>query len=112
MPYGGFYVEYASDREGLGDAGCVPPERSEGADLVVSLHGTGTSEGVYPDLGRRSYTGRDRVRPTSTTEIREAVFFCEFEATVEWVLVIRERRPFRVTILSDPPRLSVDVQRR
>jgi hypothetical protein len=110
MPYGGFYVEYASDREGLGDAGCVSPKRSQGADLVVSLHGTGTTEGVYPNLGRRSYTGRERVRTTSTKEIREAVFFCEFEATVEWVLVIREKRPFRITTLSDPPRLLVDVQ--
>jgi hypothetical protein len=110
MPYGGFYVEYSSDPAGLGDAGCVAPKRSDGADLVVSLHGTGTSEGVYPDLGRRSYTGRDRVRPASTTEIREAVFFCEFEATVEWVLVLREKRPFRVATLSDPPRLLVDVQ--
>lgn len=103
MPYGGFYVEYASDREGLGDAGCESPERSKGADLVVSLHGTGTTEDV-------SSTGRGRIRPTSTEEILEAVLFCEFEATVEWVLVIREKRPFRITTLSDPPRLLVDVQ--
>jgi hypothetical protein len=112
MPYGGFYVEYAPDPDGLGDAGCVAPERRKGADLVLSFHGTGTHEGVYPDLGRQSYTGRERIRPTSTNEIVEAVHYCEFEATVEWVLVIRERRPFRVTTLTDPPRIVVDVERR
>jgi hypothetical protein len=112
MPYGGFYVEYGRSPEGLGDAGCVAPERQEGADLVVSLHGTGTSEGVDPGSGRRSYTGRERVRPTSTDEIVEAVLYCELEATVEWVLVLRERRRFRVTTLTGPPRIVIDVERR
>jgi hypothetical protein len=111
MPYGGFYVEYAPSRDGLGDAGCVAPDRQKGADLVVSLHGTGTSEGVDPGSGPRSYTGRERIRPTSTKELVEAVLYCEFEATVEWVLVIRERRPFRVATLADPPRIVVDVER-
>jgi hypothetical protein len=111
MPYGGFYVEYAQGPDGLGDAGCVAPERRKGADLVVSLHGTGTSEGVDPGSGRRSYTGRERIRPTSTNEIVEAVLYCEFEATVEWVLVLRERRRFRVTTLTGPPRIVIDVER-
>jgi hypothetical protein len=79
---------------------------------VVSFHGTGTYEGVDPDLGRRSYTGRERVRPTSTNEIVEAVLSCEFEATVEWVLVVRDRLPFRVTSLTGPPRIVIDVERR
>jgi hypothetical protein len=112
MPYGGFYVEYGRGPDGLGDAGCVAPERQKGADLVVSLHGTGTAEGVDPGSGRRSYTGRERVRPTSTNEIMEAVLYCEFEATVEWVLVLRARQPFRVTTLTDPPRIVIDVERR
>ena len=112
VPYGGFYVEYARSPDGLGDAGCVAPERRTGADLVVSLHGTGTSEGVDPGSGRRSYTGPERVRPTSTNEILEAVLYCEFEATVEWVLVLRERRRFRVTTLTGPPRIVIDVERR
>jgi hypothetical protein len=112
MPYGGFYVEYARSPDGLGDAGCVAPARRNGADLVVSLHGTGTSEGVDPGSGRRSYTGRERVQPTTTNEIVEAVLYCEFEATVEWVLVLRERQPFRVTTLTGPPRIVIDVERR
>ena len=112
MPYGGFYVEYGRGPDGLGDAGCVAPERQKGADLVVSLHGTGTAEGVDPGSGRRSYTGSERVRPTSTNEIVEAVLYCEFEATVEWVLVLRERQPFRVTTFTDPPRIVIDVERR
>jgi hypothetical protein len=111
MPYGGFYVEY-SDGDALGDAGCEAPPRRPGADLVASFHGTGTHEGVYPDLGRRSYTGRERIRPASTEGILEAVLYCEFEATVEWVLVVRDRRPFRVSTLADPPRIVVDVGHR
>ncbi len=111
FPWGGFYIEYASDAKGLGDAGCSAPERAKGADLVVSFHGTGTTE--LPDgKGPRSYTGRERIRPESTNEILEAVFFCEFEATMEWVLVMRDKRPFRLTTLSDPPRVVLDVQRR
>jgi hypothetical protein len=41
----------------------------------------------------------------------EAVLYCEFEATVEWVLVLRERRRFRVTTLTGPPRIVIDVER-
>ncbi len=112
MPYGGFYVEYARSPDGLGDAGCEAPGRRNGADLVVSLHGTGTSDGVPPDIGRRSYTGGERIQPTGTNEMLEAVLYCEFEATVEWVLVLREELPFRVKRLTDPPRIVVDVERR
>ena len=111
MPYGGFSVGYA-DGDALGNAGCAAPRRRPGADLVLSFHGTGTHEGVYPDLGRRSYTGRERIRPASTEEIVEAILYCEFEATVEWALVIRDRRPFRAATMGDPPRIVVDVEHR
>jgi hypothetical protein len=110
LPYGGFYVEYDADgRDSLGDAGCEAPDRTQGVDLVVSFHGTGTSE-LPEGKGRQSYTGRERIRPETTKEIVEAVFFYEFEATVEWVLVLRQQRPFRLTTVDDPPRVVLDIQ--
>ena len=111
FPWGGFYVEYASEADGLGDAGCSAPERVEGADLVISFHGTGTTAGPNPNQGPRSYTGAKRIRPESTTEILEAAFFCELEATVEWVIVVHDQRRFPVAALADPPRLILDVER-
>lgn len=107
---GNFSVAYApgSDPESL-PSECSAPERVAGTDLVVSLLGTGTSEDPYSDTARRSYTGRQRVRPTSTEQVREAVLFCEFEATLDWVLVVDDKRPFRVTTLDGPPRLVLDV---
>jgi hypothetical protein len=75
FPWGGSYVEYASSPDGLGDAGCSAPERVKGADLVVSFHGTGTTTGPNPHEGPRSYAGTQRIRPESTTEILEAIFF-------------------------------------
>jgi hypothetical protein len=112
LPWSSFYVEYPSEDEGLGDAGCSAPERVKGTDLVVSFHGTGTSSEPYPNDAPRSYTGAERIRPRNTPQILEAVFFCELEAIVEWVLVLRDQRPFRVTTLTDPPRIVIDVERR
>ncbi len=81
-----------------------------GADLVVSFGG-GTREDPYSHSSRRSYTGRTRIRPRSTEQVREAVLFCEFEGELDWVLVVGEKRPFRVSTLDGPPRLVVDVAR-
>ncbi|HEY3238614.1 MAG TPA: hypothetical protein VGL92_03535 [Acidimicrobiia bacterium] len=100
--------DYASDSP---SSDCSAPKRMAGTDLVVSLLGTGTREAPYSDSSRRSYTGRRRIRPTSTEQVREAVLFCEFEATLDWVLVVADKRPFRVTTLDGPPRLVVDVAR-
>lgn len=107
---GAFSVAYAAESapDSLSSE-CSAPKRLPGADLVVSFHGTGTSEDPSSDSARRSYTGRSRLRPTSTEQVVEAVLFCEFEATLDWLLVIGDRRPFRVTTLDGPPRLVLDV---
>lgn len=83
-----------------------------GTDLVVSFHGTGTSSEPYPNDAPSSYSGPERLRPPNTPEILEAVVLCELEAIVEWVLVLRDQRPFRVTTLADPARIVVDLERR
>lgn len=34
---------------------------------------------------------------------------CDFEATLEWVIALDARRPFRVSTRADPPRVVIDV---
>jgi hypothetical protein len=46
---------------------------------------------------------------SDTSNIVEAVFVGDFEATMEWVLGLRHETGFEVFTLTDPPRLVVDV---
>jgi hypothetical protein len=43
--------------------------------------------------------------------ITEAVQICDFEAIVEWAIGTPTERPFRVTTLSNPNRIVVDILR-
>lgn len=43
--------------------------------------------------------------------LRDIERTCDFEAVVTWVLGVSSSRPFRVTELSEPTRLVVDVER-
>jgi hypothetical protein len=41
--------------------------------------------------------------------IQQAELICDFEGQVEWVLGLDGKHPFRVTELTRPPRLAIDV---
>lgn len=56
-----------------------------------------------------TYTGPKRLRPPGTATVVELVQTGDFEAVLTWVVGTRERVPFKVTKLSGPPRLVVDV---
>jgi hypothetical protein len=49
--------------------------------------------------------------PGSPEGIVEAKQICDFEGVVEWVLGTDRVAPFRVTTLSGPPRIVIDVRR-
>jgi hypothetical protein len=49
--------------------------------------------------------------PGTGVAIREAVSICDFEGIVEWAVGIDGTRPFRVTTLSNPSRIVIDVLR-
>ncbi|HSK76095.1 MAG TPA: hypothetical protein VLQ45_06525 [Thermoanaerobaculia bacterium] len=52
-----------------------------------------------------------REQPLTLPVLREIDRTCDFEAVVTWVLGVSSQKPFRVTELSGPPRLVVDVER-
>jgi hypothetical protein len=51
-----------------------------------------------------------REQPLTLSVLREIERTCDFEAVVTWVLGVSSQKPFRVTELSGPARLVVDVE--
>lgn len=61
--------------------------------------------------GKPTYTGPDRLPPADGVRlIRDLVRTGDFEAVLTWVAGLRERVPFKVSTLSSPARLLVDVK--
>lgn len=97
------YLEGPVIEDGSGDEVEVGGE----ATLEVRLE---PASGV--DLGSDggpTYTGPDRFRPSGTAGIVELVRTGDFEAVLTWAVGLEARVPFRVTTLSDPPRVVVDL---
>ena len=102
----GYTIEYASDTPrqcGSGHAMDV----AGGAHLVIRMrparaHDTGP--------GGRGSTIESRDRRLGDGPTRHLTLSCDFEAVVEWVLGLDERRPYRAFTLTAPARLVVDVR--
>ncbi|MEO5632862.1 hypothetical protein [Gaiella sp.] len=56
----------------------------------------------------RTYTGPNRFSPDTATVV-ELVRTGGFEAVLTWAAGIDAERPYRVTALTDPPRIVIDV---
>ena len=103
----GYQVEY------------VPrPIREDASGRTVTVAGNAVLQvrmepGATADLSggdvRRTYTGPNRVRG-DTTAVTEAVKTGDFEAVLTWVIGVRDTTDFRVTTLSNPARLVVDLR--
>lgn len=77
------------------------------ARLLVRLRGTHAHEFA----GERAVvTVAERDRRLDFPLLRQLTLVCDFEAQVEWVLGLAERRPYRVLELRDPTRLVVDIE--
>ncbi|MGQ0744364.1 MAG: AMIN-like domain-containing (lipo)protein [Acidimicrobiales bacterium] len=57
----------------------------------------------------RTYTGPSRIRP-ATPEVVELVALGGFEAQLRWAIGVRDRVDFRVSTLSGPPRVVIDLR--
>lgn len=103
--------------------GAVPGHRVEYVDRPVRECGSGRTVAVAGDgwlsvtlRGTRAHTedGRATVqrrnRRVDMPVLRQMVFTCDFEGVVEIVLGVSSPNEFRVTELSDPARLIVDVR--
>ena len=53
---------------------------------------------------------RERQLMFGLPSVREAKLVCDFEGQVEWVLGVTRRAPYRVTELTGPARLLLDVK--
>jgi hypothetical protein len=89
--------------------GSSRPVHVEGnAFLVVRLtpaRDTDLSDG----RPKRTYGGPESVVAPGGTRIVEVRHVSSFEGTVKWAIGLDGRRPYRVTRLTSPPRLVVDV---
>lgn len=95
-----------------------PPIKEDPSDQPVAVAGDAVlavrmepASGV--DLGgsgyRETYTGPSRI-PGPGGEITEVVRTGDFEAVLNWAIGLRERVDFRVSTLTSPSRLVIDVR--
>jgi len=57
---------------------------------------------------RRTYTKSNDIAPASSI-LRRIHETCDFEGTLEWVVALDVRHPFKVSTLTAPPRLVIDI---
>jgi hypothetical protein len=83
-----------------------PTADASGAALAVA--GTVTLHVRMFPANSFDYRGSARVRG-DTTQVTEVVRGGDFEAVLTWYIGLNRRAPFRVTVLSNPTRVVVDV---
>jgi hypothetical protein len=107
-PYQVTYVDPPIRQDGSGD-----PMHVDG-NAFLALRFTAASgvtfETDHPQGYEVTYDGPDRVRSSGTGLVSEVVRTGDYEATLTWVIGLRSKAPFAVTVLQNPLRLVVDIQ--
>lgn len=91
------------------------PVRQCGSGRPVSLAGSDRLEvrfdrtRAHTDAGTPTVTNRER--SLDLPRLRALTLTCDFEGSVEWAFGLATPGPFRVTELSNPTRLVVDLRR-
>ena len=103
----GFDVRYV-DPPILADGSGEPVPVDGSAFLQVRME---PASGFDMESGTPAYTGPDRLGGASagTAAVREVVRTGDFEAVLTWVVGVGRRAGFRVSTLSAPSRLVIDV---
>lgn len=103
-PFPGWFVRY------------VPlPVRADPSDLPVDLPGAGaaivvTIQAWMPDpFGNVGYSGPTTLPSAGFRTFRAVTQVGNFESTASWALGVDRVRGFSTMVLSDPPRLVIDV---
>lgn len=97
------YVERPIVRDGSGDEVEV-----QGAAVLRVRMEPALDADLTQESAPRTYTGPNRFSP-DTAVVVELVGTGGFEAVLAWAVGIDAKRPFRVTTLSDPFRIVIDV---
>jgi hypothetical protein len=78
------------------------------AALVVKMEQASGVDLSGPAM-KQTYTGPARLQPSGTQQVQELARVEDFEGVLTWVLGVKSEAPFRVSVVSAPPRLVIDV---
>jgi hypothetical protein len=75
--------------------------------LVVRME---SASGVDTNTGfKQTYAGPTHVQPSGTRLVKEVAQAEDFEGVLSWVIGLDAQAPFRVSTLTSPPRLVIDI---
>jgi len=97
------YVERPIVADGSGEEVVV-----DGAAVLRARMEPALDADLTKESAPRTYTGPNRFSPDAAV-VAELVRTGGFEAVLAWAVGLDAERPFRVTALSDPPRIVIDV---
>lgn len=76
------------------------------AALVVRME---QASGFNQDTAKPTYTGPMQVQPSGTRAVTAVAQVEDFEAVLSWAIGVNSQLPFRVSTLTSPPRLVIDI---
>jgi hypothetical protein len=76
------------------------------AALVVHMQ---AATGFNLDTGQPTYTGPQHVQPAGTRAVDEVAQVEDFEGVLTWAVGLNAELAFRVSALTSPPRLVIDI---
>ncbi len=97
------YVERPVIADGSGDEVAV-----DGADVLRVRMEPALDADLRQESAPPTYTGPNRFSPDGAV-VAELVRTGGFEAVLAWAVGVDGRRPFRVTTLTDPSRIVIDI---
>lgn len=87
----------------------IDDPRGEPVDVAGSAFIVVTVESWMTNPDNEGYHGPTRITPTNVSHIEELVMLGNFEGVTLWAIGVDQQRPFKVTTLTDPPRLVIDI---
>jgi hypothetical protein len=76
------------------------------AALVVRME---QASGFNQNTAQQTYNGPKQLQPAGTRAVKEVAQVEDFEAVLSWGIGVTSEAPFRVSTLTSPPRLVIDI---
>jgi len=100
----GYKIAYTSER--LSDTAGRQVTVTGSATLLVRMESAG---GFNLDTGKPTYTGPKQVQPTGTQAVQQLAQVDDFEGVLRWAIGVRGQVGFKVSTLTSPARLVIEV---